>query len=70
MNKWSQRFRSDRLEGLVDKPRPGRPRTIPEEKVAQVIEMAGQRRPDRSVWSTRSMVEETGMPPSLADKGM
>jgi len=60
VNKWSQRFRRDRLAGLADKPRPGRPRTIPEEKVVQVIEMAGQFRPGRSVWSTRSMAEEVG----------
>jgi len=45
VNKWSQRFRRDRLAGLADKPHPGRPRTIPEEKVMQVIEMAGQHRP-------------------------
>jgi len=60
VNKWSQRFRRDGLAGLADRPRPGRPPTIPEEKVAQVIEMAGQRRPDRSVWSTRSLAEEVG----------
>jgi len=39
-NKWSQHSRRDRLEGLLDKPRQGRPPTIPAEKIAQVIEMA------------------------------
>jgi len=60
VNKWSQRFRRDKLEGLLVKPRPGRTPTITAEKIAQVIEMAGQFRPGRSVWSTRSMAEEVG----------
>src|SRR5262245_14213853 len=35
--KWRARFRKRRLEGLVDEPRPGAPRTITDTQVEQVI---------------------------------
>ena len=38
VGKWRRRFVKNRLDGLSDPPRTGRPRTIADEKVAEVIE--------------------------------
>lgn len=38
VGKWRRRFLKDRIEGLLDEPRPGRPRTIDDDAVAAVIE--------------------------------
>ena len=38
VGKWRRRFLKERIDGLSDEPRPGRPRTLTDEKVAAVIE--------------------------------
>ena len=35
--KWRRRFASERLQGLVDEPRPGRPRTVTDSDVDAVV---------------------------------
>ena len=37
VTKWRNRFSESRLEGLLDEPRPGRPRTVTDEQVEDVI---------------------------------
>ena len=37
---WRKRFFEERLDGLADRPRPGRPRRFPPEEVAQVKAIA------------------------------
>jgi transposase len=60
--KWRARFLKRRLEGLVDEPRPGAPRTITDAQVEQVITKTLEETPaDATHWSTRSMARATGM---------
>ena len=62
VGKWRRRFLEERLDGLSDEPRPGRPRTIADEKVAEVIERTLAATPaDATHWSLRSMAREAGL---------
>src|SRR3979409_1627915 len=56
VGKWLLRFLKDRIEGLLDGARPGRPRTIDDDQVAAVIERTLRSTPvDPTHWSIRSM---------------
>jgi len=61
VGKWRARFRSTRLQGLYDEPRPGAPRRITEEQVARVIRLTAERAPNGSAWTTRSMAQAVGL---------
>jgi len=63
VTKWRGRFVARRLEGLTDEPRPGRPRTIADERIEQVIVKTLEAPPPNhdSHWSTRSMARATGL---------
>jgi len=62
VGKWRRRFVADRLDGLLDDPRPGRPRTIEDDQVAMVIERTLRTTPaDATHWSIRSMAKEVGL---------
>jgi transposase len=62
VGKWRGRFAKRRLDGLVDEPRPGAPRTISDEQVEQVITKTLEEAPrDATHWSTRGMARATGM---------
>jgi transposase len=62
VTKWRNRFADKRLEGLLDEPRPGRPRTITDEQVEAVVIKTLETKPkDATHWSTRSMAREMGM---------
>ncbi len=59
---WRRRFVRDRVEGLTDEYRPGRPRTVSDQQVAEVIERTLNTTPkDATHWSIRSMASETGL---------
>ena len=60
--KWRSRFVADRLEGLLDEPRPGRPRTVSDDQVEAVITRTLEGTPTTAThWSTRSLAAELGM---------
>jgi transposase len=59
---WRARFAEQRLAGLLDEPRPGRPRTITDEQVEEVIVRTLETTPrDATHWSTRSLAREVGL---------
>lgn len=62
VGKWRRRFVRDRIEGLTDEYRPGRPRTVSDVQVAEVIERTLNTTPkDATHWSIRSMAAATGL---------
>jgi transposase len=59
---WRRRFIERRLDGLVDEPRPGGPRSITDEQVEAVVVATLERAPkDATHWSRTSMAAETGL---------
>lgn len=62
VGKWRKRYVDKGLEGLHDELRPGRPRSVLDEKVAELIHKTLKSRPEGMThWSTRTMAEETGV---------
>ena len=63
--KWRKRFLERRLDGLVDEPRPGAPRSISDTEVEAVIVRTLEEKPtDATHWSTRDLAKKVGMSPS------
>ncbi|WP_031173217.1 IS630 family transposase [Streptosporangium roseum] len=67
---WRKRFLADGLQGLADEERPGRPRTIADAQVEEVIARTLEEKPpnEDSHWSTRSMARSTGMSQSAISR--
>jgi transposase len=70
VSKWRSRFLRDRLEGLTDEPRPGRPRLISDEQVEAVITATLEQAPagGDTHWSTRSMAQSAGLSQSAVSR--
>lgn len=67
--KWRARFVSMRLEGLVDAPRTGKPRSIEDAEIEALITRTLESKPkDATHWSTRSIAKETGMSQSAVSR--
>lgn len=67
--KWRVRFLERGIEGLYDELRPGKPRTITDEQVAEVIQTTLNRTPNgQTHWSVRTMAEETGISKSTVHR--
>jgi transposase len=62
VGKWRRRFVARRLDGLLDEPRPGGPRSITDDQVEQVVVATLERAPKNAThWSRTSMAAETGL---------
>ena len=62
VSKWRNRFVERRLEGLLDEPRPGRPQTVTDEQVEQIVITTLESKPrDATHWSTRSLAAHLGV---------
>ena len=69
VTKWRQRFVRERLDGLLDEPRPGAPRTIRDADVERVVTLTLESTPeDATHWSTRAMARRTGMSQSAVSR--
>ena len=59
---WRGRFAERRLEGLVDAPRSGAPRSIGDEAVERLVALTLEEAPRGAThWSTRAMARRAGM---------
>jgi transposase len=60
--KWRHRFAAERLDGLIDAPRPGAVRTISDDVVeAVVVDALETAPPDATHWSTRALAAKHGI---------
>ena len=65
VSKWRRRFAEHRLDGLLDEPRPGTPRTIGDDAIADTIRLTLETTPPGAThWSLRSMARAVGYAPS------
>ncbi|WP_061957109.1 MULTISPECIES: IS630 family transposase [Cupriavidus] len=66
VGKWRARFLERRINGLYDELRPGKPRTIDDERVAELIKTTLHTKPaDGSThWSVRAVAAETSISPT------
>ena len=69
VGKWRRRFLDLGMDGLVDAPRSGAPRTISDEDVERVIAITLENTPhDATHWSTRSLADATGLSQSAISR--
>jgi len=62
VGKWRARFLAHRLDGLLDEPRPGAPRTIADDTIEEVLRLTLEETPvEATHWSTRLMGERVGL---------
>jgi transposase/transposase-like protein len=69
VGKWRARFVEQRLEGLLDEPRPGTPRKVSDAEVERVLAMTLESLPrDATHWSTRSLAKQCGLSRSTVNR--
>jgi putative transposase len=66
---WRKRFLAQGLMGLYDEPRPGGPRSIEDERVAELVRRTLETKPDDGThWSCRSLAEHAGVSKSTVHR--
>jgi transposase len=69
VGRWRQRFVTKRLDGLLDEPRPGAPRTVTDAAVERVVRLTLESTPcDATHWSTRAMARRCGLSQSAVSR--
>jgi transposase len=69
VGKWRRRFIEARMAGLHDELRPGKPRTIDDERIAELIHKTLHTKPTAGTpWSVREMALETGLSKSAVHR--
>ena len=69
VSKWRQRFVIRRVDGLLDEPRPGAPRTITDAHVERVVTLTLESTPREAThWSTRAMAARCGLSQSAVSR--
>ncbi len=69
VKRWRSRFVEGRCDGLLDEPRPGRPRAVGDAQIEALITATLETTPkDATHWSTRSMAEHLGMSQSTVSR--
>src|SRR4029077_9162724 len=67
--KWRRRFLEQDVAGLHDELRPGRPRPISDERVAQLVRKTLETKPkDGTHWSVRQMAKQTRLSKSTVHR--
>ncbi|ULA70046.1 MAG: transposase [Nitrospira sp.] len=62
VGKWRQRFVRHRLDGLLDEPRPGAPRTVTDVAVERIVAQTLETTPAHAThWSTRARAQKSGV---------
>jgi len=66
---WRQRFIDQGLMGLYDQPKPGAPRTISDEQVAQLVKKTLNKKPKGAThWTCRSIAKQTNLSKSTVQR--
>lgn len=69
VGKWRKRFIGKGIEGLHDELRPGRPRSISDEEIAQLLKKTINTKPtDCTHWTCRDFAAETGVSKSTVQR--
>jgi transposase len=69
VGKWRSRFLEQRLDGLLDEPRPGAPRKLDDARIEQLIATTLNERPREAThWSTRLLARKLGISQSTVSR--
>jgi len=69
VSKWRRRFIDQGIQGLHDELRPGRPRSIDDDRIAALLNKTLKKRPeDATHWTTRLIADESGISKSTVQR--